>query len=1092
MFKLLKEVFRTGNATVGYPFAPLPASPDFRGKPQYDPERCIACGACTIACPANALAMTTDVAAGKRTWEICFGRCVFCGRCEEVCPTQAIVLSPEYELAVMDRADLYQTAEFRLAACRACGVPFAPKKEIDYLVAVLRQSQLPEAQIEERRAQLETCPACKRADTAAKEVGLGGHLQDGGPALVREVDFGTPPSRAARQVTLSIDGVAVRVPEGTSIMRAAMEAGIEIPRLCATDSQKAFGSCRLCLVEIEGRAGMPASCTTPVAEGLVVHTETEALKRVRRSVMELYISDHPLDCLNCAANGDCELQDMALVVDLRETRYGFDGANHLRAEKDESDPYFTFNPAKCIVCSRCVRACEEVQGTFALTIAGRGFHSVVAAGANEPFGDSECVSCGACVQACPTATLMEKSVIAAGVPQRSVVTTCTYCGVGCSFKAETRDDELVRMTPYKDGKANRGHACVTGRFAWSHATHKGRILRPMIREKIGDPWREVSWEEAIGRAASEFRRIRERHGRGTIGGIASSRCTNEEAFLVQKLVHAGLDDAKPDAGARVGQASAGDGLETSFGAAAGTQDFDSVEQADVIVVIGADPTGDHPVFAARLKRRLRDGAKLIVIDPFRIDLVRAPHLEATHHLALRPGTDVAVLTALAHVIVKEGLVDKTFVRERCEDFAAWAAFVGEARWSPEEAEKISGVPAGAIRAAARLYATGGNGAIYYGPGVAERSQGAAAVTAIANLAMATGNIGRPGVGVNPLCGENNMQGSGEMGTFPHEFPGCRQVSLWRDALDVEPELRTSEMLDAGLDGLFKGLYIQGEDIARSDPDPRHVAARLAAMECVVVQDLFLNRTAGFAHVFLPGSSFLEKEGTFTNAERRISRVRQAMAPKSGRADWEITQELAQAMGHPMHYGHPSEIMDEIARTTPSFAGVSYDKLEALGSVQWPCNDKAPSGSPVMHVGKFVRGKGKFVVAEYAPTDEKTSPRFPLLLATGRSPGRYGVDAQARRADDIAEREPDRLEIHPHDAEERGIRDGDWVSLASRSGAASLRAHITGRVAPGAVRASFQHPETQANVVATDYFDWLTSCPQYKVTAVQVRREKAAE
>jgi formate dehydrogenase major subunit len=1100
MFKLLKEVFRTGNATVRYPFAPLPASLNFRGKPHYNPERCIACGACTVACPANALSMTTDVAAGKRTWEICFGRCVFCGRCEEVCPTQAIALSPEYELAVMDKADLYQTAEFRLTSCRVCGTPFAPKKEIDYLVNQLIQFGLSGAHLEERLAQLETCPTCKRADAAAKEAGIVGWPQDG--TLLRDVDFGTPPSRAERQVALTIDGIAVSVPEGTSIMRAATEAGIEIPKLCATDSEKAFGSCRLCLVEIEGRAGTPASCTTPVAEGIVVRTQTERLQRIRRGVMELYISDHPLDCRNCPANGDCELQDTALALGLRETCYGYDGANHLQAEKDESNPYFTFNPAKCIVCSRCVRACEEIQGTFALTIVGRGFDSRVAVGMDESFLTSDCVSCGACVEACPTATLMENSVIAAGQPLRAVVTTCTYCGVGCSFLAETRGDKLVRMEPCKDGKANRGHSCVKGRFTWDDATRKDRILKPMIREKISDPWREVSWEEAIGRAASEFRRIQEQYGRDTIGGIASSRCTNEEVFLLQKLVRAGLGDDNVDTGACVLQSSTGDGLETTFGSSAGAQDFDSLEQADVIMVVGADPSDGHPVFASRLRRRLREGARLIIIDPFRIDLVHAPHIEATYHLALRPGTNVAVLTALAHVIVKEGLVDKAFVRERCEDFAAWAAFVSDERYSPEEVEKISGVPADTIWAAARLYATGGNGTIYYGPGVTEHNQGATAVMAIANLAMATGNVGRPGVGVNPLCGLDNVHGSGDMGPFPHEFPGYRHMSsdtarstfetLWRGALDVEPELRTSKLIDAALDGLFKGVYIHGEDIAQTDPDTRHVTARLAAMECVVVHDLFLNETAKFAHVFLPGSTFLEKDGSFTNAERRISRVRQVMAPKNGYADWEITLKLAQAMGYSMEYSHPSEIMDEMARTTLSFAGVSYDKLEALGSVRWPCNDNAPSGSPVKQVGRSARGKGKFVVTEYVPTDERISPRFPLLLTTGRVLSRYNVGVQTRRTGDIAGQEQGLLEIHSHDAEERRIHDGERVSVVSRSGATSLHAHITDRMTQGVVRATFHNPETQANIVATDYIDWLTNCPQHRITAVQVQRVEAVK
>src|ERR1700712_39262 len=471
-------------------------------------------------------------------------------------------------------------------------------------------------------------------------------------SLIQETDFGTPLSRSQKTVTLTIDGQSVTVPEGTSIMRAAMEAGTQIPKLCATDMVDAFGSCRLCLIEIEGRAGTPASCTTPAMQGLVVHTQTERLKKIRKGVMELYISDHPLDCLTCAANGDCELQDMAGAVGLRDVRYGYEGENHVFAKsdgaandawmpKDESNPYFTYDPSKCIVCSRCVRACEEVQGTFALTISGRGFESRVSPGMNESFLGSECVSCGACVQACPTATLTEKSVIWLGQPEHSVITTCAYCGVGCGFKAEMKGNEVVRMTPWKDGKANEGHSCVKGRFAWGYATHADRITKPMIRTKITDPWREVSWDEAIGYAAGEFKRIQAKYGVDSVGGITSSRCTNEEAYLVQKLVRTAFGNNNVDTCARVCHSPTGYGLKTTLGESAGTQDFDSVMKADVIMVIGANPTDGHPVFASQMKRRLREGARLIVIDPRTIDLVDTPHVRADYHLKLMPGTNVA-------------------------------------------------------------------------------------------------------------------------------------------------------------------------------------------------------------------------------------------------------------------------------------------------------------------------------------------------------------------------------------------------------------------------------------------------------------------
>ncbi len=926
--------------------------------------------------------------------------------------------------------------------------------------------------------------------------------------LIREIDHGTPASVATETVSLLIDGVAVTVPAGTSVMRAAMEMGTAIPKLCSTEMLEPFGSCRLCLVEIEGRPGTPASCTTPVAEGMVVSTQTERLKKLRRGVMELYISDHPLDCLTCAANGDCELQDQAGAVGLREVRYA-PGENHVSARsadgapnfrwmpKDQTNPYFAYDPSKCIVCMRCVRACEEVQGTFALTISGRGFDSRVSPGMSEDFFESECVSCGACVQACPTATLTEKSVIEIGQPEHSVVTTCAYCGVGCAFKAEMRGEEVVRMVPFRDGKANRGHSCVKGRFAWGYASHRDRILKPMVRERITDPWRETTWEEAIGRVASEFRRIQAAHGHRAVGGITSSRCTNEETFLVQKLIRAGFGTNNVDTCARVCHSPTGYGLKTTFGTSAGTQDFDSVEHADVVVVIGANPTDGHPVFASRLKKRLRQGARLIVVDPRRIDLVRGPHVEAAHHLALTPGTNVAVLTAMAHVVVTEGLVDEAFVRERCEleSFAEWAAFVAAEQHSPEASERFTGVPAAELRAAARLYATGGNAAIYYGLGVTEHSQGSTTVMAIANLAMATGNIGRPGVGVNPLRGQNNVQGACDMGSFPHELPGYRHISddavratfeaMWGVALDAEPGLRIPNMLDAAVEGAFKGLYIQGEDILQSDPNTDHVAAGLAAMECVVVQDLFLNETAAYAHVFLPGSTFLEKDGTFTNAERRIQRVRRVVSPRAGYADWEVTKLIADALGLGWTYRHPSEIMDEVAALTPSFAGVTYEALDRLGSVQWPCNAATPEGTPVMHVDGFVRGRGHFVLTEYVATDERTGPRFPLILTTGRVLSQYNVGAQTRRTENSRWHEEDRLEIHPHDAEQRGVNDGDWVRIRSRSGETALRALVTDRVAPGVVYTTFHHPLTRANVVTTDFSDWATNCPEYKVTAVEV-------
>jgi formate dehydrogenase major subunit len=915
---------------------------------------------------------------------------------------------------------------------------------------------------------------------------------------IRIPDFGTPRKESSVMVTLEIDGVDVTVPQGTSVMRAAAMMGTSIPKLCATESLEAFGSCRVCLVEIEGRRGYPASCTTPCESGMKVCTQTPKLQELRKGMLELYISDHPLDCLTCAANGDCELQDMAGVTGLREVRYGADGSNHLRLEKDESNPYFSYDPSKCIVCSRCVRACEETQGTFALTIDGRGFASRVAASQDDSFLASECVSCGACVSACPTATLTEKTVIMMGQAEHSKITTCAYCGVGCSFRAEMKGNEVVRMVPNPDGKANHGHACVKGRFAWGYATHKDRMLKPMIRSRITDPWREVSWQEAVDYAASEFRRIQAKHGRASVGGITSSRCTNEETYLVQKLVRAAFGNNNVDTCARVCHSPTGYGLKQTLGESAGTQTFDSVMRSDVIMIIGANPASAHPVFASQMKRRLRQGARLIVIDPRTTEMVKSPHIQADYHLKLMPGTNVAFVNALAHVIVTENLCQDAYVAERCDtaSFAEWKEFVALPENAPEAVQEATGVPAEQIRGAARLYASGGNAAIYYGLGVTEHAQGSTMVIGIANLAMATGNVGREGVGVNPLRGQNNVQGSCDMGSFPHELPGYRHVSdstvraefeaAWDCTLDPEPGLRIPNMFDAALDGSFMGLYCEGEDIVQSDPNTQHVTAALSAMECIVVQDLFLNETAKYAHVFLPGSSFLEKDGTFTNAERRISRVRKVMPPKAGKSDWEVTVMLANALGYPMSYRHPREIMEEIARLTPSFSGVSYRRIDELGgSIQWPCNEAAPEGTPIMHVDGFVRGKGRFIPTKFFGSGEKVNRRYPLVLTTGRILSQYNVGAQTRRTHNNAWHSEDRLEIHPDDAQERGIRQDDWVGIESRAGQTVLRATITERIQPGVVYTTFHFPESGANVITTDSSDWATNCPEYKVTAVQV-------
>jgi len=908
-------------------------------------------------------------------------------------------------------------------------------------------------------------------------------------ALLIEKDFGTKASTSTQSVSLEIDGKPVTAQAGVSIMHAAAQAGINIPKLCATDSLEAFGSCRLCLVEIDGRRGTPASCTTPVDGGMQVVTQSEKLLRLRKNTMELYLSD---------TDGDAALVTLAkefgLDLDQDEIRYD---APACAQDKDQTNPYFTFDPSACIVCSRCVRACDEVQGTFALTIEGRGAASKVVAGMAEGFMDSECVSCGACVQACPTGALVENDVLSKGEPDETVLTTCAYCGVGCSFKAELKDGELVRMVPWKDGGANHGHSCVKGRFAYTYATHDDRITKPMIRENTDDPWREVSWDTALDFAAKRLKDTQKKHGIKSIGGITSSRCTNEEVWLVMKLIRAGFGNNNVDTCARVCHSPTGYGLMQAFGESAGTQNFDSVMHADCLLVIGSNPTDAHPVFGSQMKRRLKQGAKLIVADPRAIDLVKTPYVKADYHLALTPGTNVALINAMSHVIVTEGLADKEFTQSRCDkkSLSAWMDFITDPINSPDTMAPITGVSADNIRAAARLYGEVNNAAIYYGLGVTEHSQGSTMVMAMANLAMITGNIGRPGVGVNPMRGQNNVQGSCDMGSFPHQFSGYRSVGddetrglfedKWQRTLDPVPGLKIPNMFNEAVAGTYKGMYIQGEDVAQSDPNIHHVEAALRNLDILIVQDLFLTETARFAHVFLPGTSFLEKDGTFINAERRINRVRPVMPSPTGKQEWQVTQDLGRAMGYDMGHESSSGIWDEIAELTPVFANVSFAELDKRGSVQWPFNDDNPDGAEIMHVNEFTRGKGNFVLTEYIPTEERTNRRFPLILTTGRILSQYNVGAQTRRTENSLWSAEDFLEIHPSDADAFGIGDNTWVSIKSRKGETSLRAKISERMTPGVVYTTFHHPESGANIVTTELSDWATECPEYKVTAVRL-------
>jgi len=684
-------------------------------------------------------------------------------------------------------------------------------------------------------------------------------------------------------------------------------------------------------------------------------------------------------------------------------------------------------------------------------------------------------------------------------PEQSVVTTCAYCGVGCGFRAETIGGEIVRMIPWKEGKANHGHACVKGRFAFDYYRAADRVKSPMIRASIDQPWREVSWDAAFAHAASELKRIQAKYGRGSVGAVSSSRCTNEEIFLMQKFARVALRNNNIDNCSRICHSPTQFGLSATLGAGAASQHFDSILQADVILVVGANPTEGHPVFGSLLKRRVREGARLLVIDPRRTETAESAHCKADVHLALKPGTNVAVLNSLAHVIVTENLHAERFIAERCHpaEFAQWKALVGDARYAPEVVGPEAGLDPEDIRRAARIYAAGPNSTIYYGLGVTEHSQGSTGVMCLGNLALSVGMLGREGVGVNPLRGQGNVQGGSCLGSWPHMFTGYRFVTDdavratfekdWKLELDPEPGLRLPNMFDAAVAGTFKGIYIQGEDPVQSDPNQNHITAAMRAMECVIVQDLFLNETAKYAHVFLPGSSSLEKNGTFTNAERRVSMVRKVVPPLAGLEDWEITVRLINAMGYPLHYDHPSQVLDEVARLSPAYQGMSFALIEREGSVQWPCGPDAPLGTEVLHTKTFPRGKANFMLTGYVATSERTDERFPLLLTTGRILSQYNVGTQTRRTGNVAWYGEDVLDVHQVDADARGIRDGDLVAITSRYGETKLRARISDKVNPGVCYTTFHFAQSKANAITSDLSDWATNCPEYKVTAVELAK-----
>jgi formate dehydrogenase major subunit len=891
--------------------------------------------------------------------------------------------------------------------------------------------------------------------------------------------------------TVTIDGQEFVGQSGQTIMEIARDNGINIPSLCDSPHLDSFGSCRMCIVEIDGRGGTPSSCTTPADNGMVVSTTSDKLWRLRKGITELYVSEHPLDCLTCTANGDCELQDVAADVGLRELRYDNEPACE-NIPIDESNPFFTFDASKCIVCSRCIRACDDTQVTHALSIDGRGFASRIIAGADESFIDSDCVSCGACVNECPVGALEDRVERASGIPDKWVRTTCAFCGVGCQFDAGIKGDKLVTMVPAADSPVNQGHACVKGRFASTYIHHADRLKFPMIRESITDEFRQVSWDEVYSFIAQRWNEIKAESGPNAIGSITSSRSTNELNYLGSKLMRAVIGTNNIDNCARVCHSATVKGMMTVFGAGAGTNSLEDIDYTNLLLVSGCNPMHGHPVTGSRIRRARKRGMKMIVADPKATELAQMADI----HLQLRPGTNVALYQGLAHIILRENLqADSKWLDERTENLEPFKAMVQD--MTPEICSEITTVPVATLEAAAIYYASVPSAMSVHGLGMTEHSHGSEGVMALSSLALLTGNVGRKGTGINPLRGQNNVQGSCDMGALPNVYTNYQMVSdpknraafskVWGVEAPAEPGLTYPEMLQQVETGNVRSLYLVGSDIAHTDPDNLAVKKALSGLDLLIVQDIFMCETAKLAHVILPAASFLESDGTYTNGERRIQRIRKALDPPGqAKQDWVIVSELAAALGHPIVSSDDvSEVWDELASLTPNFRGINYSNMENSVSVQWPKPTSDHPGTSVMHVDKFSRGLGNFAAPDYAEPNEQASDEYPFILVTGRNLFHYNAGTQTRRTGLTEFRDTDLLEMHPVDAGVMGINDGDTVWLCSPRNRVQMKVEITNNVRKGNLFTTFHFPDVGVNSVLSASADGYTHCPEYKVQAVAI-------
>ena len=888
-------------------------------------------------------------------------------------------------------------------------------------------------------------------------------------------------------VTLTIDGIKITAEKHKTILEASLENGIYIPHLCYHPDLKPVGVCRLCMVEIVGR-GLTISCNTPIEEGIVVKTESPDIDKVRRIAVELLIANHHADCLSCAKNNECELQRVAAYIGIDKERLELLRLPAEIAPVDTSNPFFDFDPNKCVLCGICVRTCAEIQGVNAIDFGFRGFKTTISNFGNKSWVESLCESCGECVARCPVGSLTPKKF---QQPSREVLTTCPYCGVGCGIFLGVRGSKIVSARGDRDNPINRGSLCVKGRFGHDFVNHPDRLTTPLI--KRNGKFVEASWDKALELVTNKFSQYK----KNEFAGISSAKCTNEENYLFQKFTRTVMGTNTIDHCARLCHAPTVAGLAQSFGSGAMTNSINEISNAACILAIGTNTTAAHPVIGIKIRKAVRDGAKLIVANPREIELTRYADI----FIQQQPGTDVALLMGMMRVIVDAGLFDHEYIEARCENFEEFKKSLEN--YPPDFVQRITGVKWDKIVEAAQCYAVNKPASILFAMGITQHTHGTDNVLATSNLALLTGNVGKLSAGVNPLRGQNNVQGACDMGALPNVYPGYQKVNdteaqrkfetAWDCSLSDSPGLTNTEIFDAAYEGKIKALYMMGENPVLSEADATHVGEAIKNLEFFVSQDIFLSETARLADVVLPATTFAEKDGTFTNTERRVQRVREAIEPVGdSQPDWKIICRIAQKMeAKGFDFSHPREVMEEIASLTPSYKGITYDRIENTG-LQWPCISEEHPGTQFLHKERFntKNGKGRFFPLEYRVSAEIPDDEYPLLLTTDRSLFHFHTGTMTRRVEglDILNSH-ELLNINPKDASRFGIEDNETVQVSSRRGDVTVMTKVTDVCPPGVVSMTFHFFESPTNVLTNCALDPVAKIPETKVCAVRVEKMK---